>query len=186
LEACHRPAPIEGQKENKIREGMVEKMRKMMKAVLVLMAILTVAYVGVVVYANNNSSHNADSGGYGKEPIDYGILRAYFAEKLETEPQEWNTTGELGIIFGDKMESAETETYLILIVDEEKALPWMNGTIPEPYAVKYGDSFYRIVFLWVGFGLPERVNQWQIPIGGALGAGWVFTGALFVKGRKKE
>lgn len=153
-------------------------MRKMMKAVLVLMAILTVAYVGVVVYANAGSSS------YGKEPIDYGILRAYFAEKLETEPQEWNTTEELGIIFGDKMESAETETYLILIVDEEKALPWMNGTIPEPYAVKYGDSFYRIVFLWVDLGLPESVKKWQFSTGAALGAGWVFTGALFVKGRK--
>lgn len=161
-------------------------MRKMMKAVLVLMAILTVAYVGVVVYANNNSSHNADSGDYGKEPIDYGILRAYFAEKLETEPQEWNTTEELGIIFGDKMEPAETETYLILIVDEEKALPWMNDTIPEPYAVKYGDNFYDIVFLWVELGLPESVKKWQFPTGATLGAGWVFTGALFVKWRKKE
>ena len=161
-------------------------MRKVVKAVLVLMAILTVIYVSVVVYANTSSSHNADSNGYGREPIEYGILKAYFAEKLETEPQEWNTTEELGIIFGDKMEPAETETYLILIVDEEKALPWMNGTIPEPYAVKYGDNFYRIVFLWVDLGLPESVKQWQIPIGGVLGAGWVFTGALFLKGRKKE
>lgn len=162
-------------------------MKRVVKAALILMTILTVIYVSVVVYANTNSSYNnADSSGYGKKPIEYGILKAYFAEKLDWEPQEWNTTEELGITFGEKMKYAETETYGILIVDEEKALPWMNGTAPMPYAVKYEDKFYNIVFLWVDLGLPESVKQWQILIGVALGAGMVFTGVLFLKWRKKE
>jgi hypothetical protein len=182
-EARHRLAPSEGQKENKIKEGMVEKMRKMMKAVLVLIAILTVAYVGVVVYANTNSSHPVNSSDY-RDPIDYGIWRHYLAEKLQWEPQEWNTTEELGIIL---VPSKVTEDhYHIFIVDEEKALPWMNGTTSEPYAVKYRGSFYRIMFLWVTPGLPENIKQWQLPIGVALGAGWICTGAVFFKESEKK
>lgn len=159
-------------------------MKKVFTVTLLLTAILTVIYVGVVVYASANLSYSVDSGG--KKPIDYGIWRAYFAEKLETEPQEWNTTEELGIVFGERMKYAEKETYEILIVNPEKALPWMKDIIPEPDATKYEDNFYNILFLWVTPGLPESVKQWQIPIGGALGACWIFTGALFLKGRKPE
>lgn len=158
-------------------------MKKIMKAVLILMSILTAIYVSAVVYTNVNLSYSVDSGG--KKPIDYGIWRAYFAEKLETEPQEWNTTEELGIMFGERVKPAEKETYRILIVDPEKALPWMKDVIPEPDATKYEDDFYNIAFLWVTPGLPERVKQWQIPLGVALGVCWVFTG-VFLKGRKKE
>ena len=82
------------------------------------------------------------------------------------------------------MEYAETETYLILIVDEEKALPWMRDD--EQPAVKYEDKFYRIVWLLVTPGLPESVKQWQFPIGVALGAGWVFTGASFIRERRAK
>jgi hypothetical protein len=160
-------------------------MKKVMKACLVAMVILTAVYIVVVVYANANSRYNTDSSNYGKKPIEYGILKAYFGERLETEPQEWNTTGELGITFGKLMEAAENETYEVLIVDTEKALSWMNGTVPEPYAVKYGDNFYRIVFLWVELGLPESIKKWQVPIVAALGVSWAFTGVLFFKWRKK-
>jgi len=158
-------------------------MKKVMKAVLILIAILTVIYVGVVVYVNTNSSYPVNSSDY-RDPIEYGIWRHYFAEKLQWEPQEWHTPEELGIIL---VPSKVTEDrYHIFIVDEEKALPWMNGTIPEPYAVKYGDNFYRILGLWVEPGLSGSVKQRLIPIGGALGAGWVFTGVLFLKRRNKE
>lgn len=157
-------------------------MKKIVKVALLLMAVLTSIYASVVAYAYANSSYGAGSNGDGTEPIEYGIWKSYLAEKLETEPQEWNTTEELRIIFGDKMEYAETETYLILIVDEEKALPWMRDD--EQPAVKYDDEFYRIVWLWVTPGLP--VKQWQLPIGVALGAGWVFTGALFIRERRTK
>ena len=157
-------------------------MRKLVKASILLMAILTVVYAGLVVYANANSSHGVGSSGDGKEPIEYGIWKHYFAEKLETEPQEWYTPEELGIILVES--KVEEGCFHILIVDEEKALPWMNGTTPEPYAVKYEDEFYRILSLWVTPAGCEP--NWQIPIGVALGFGWVFTGVLFLKGRKEE
>jgi len=38
----------------------------------------------------------------------------------------------------------------------------------------------------VAYRIPESVKQWQMPIGGALGACWGFTGVLFLKWRKKE
>lgn len=161
-------------------------MRKVLKLVLALMMVLTLTYVGFIAYANASPSYGVNSSDDGKVPLEYGIWRAYEAERLETEPQEWNTTEELGITFGEKMKSAETETYLILIVDEKKALPWMNGTTPEPYAVKFVDSFYRIVSLWLTPGLPEPIRQWQFPMGAALGAGWAFTGVLFLRRRVKE
>jgi len=164
-------------------------MKKVLTVTLILMAILTVIYVGAVVYANMNanSSNVVDSGG-GKHPTEYGIWRHYFA-KLETEPQQWNTTEELGIILVQSKVSEEC--YHIYIVDPEKALPWMKDIIPEPDAIKYEDNFYNIVFLWVTPGLPERgILEWvkllQIPLGVALGACWVFTGVLFLKWRKKE
>jgi len=179
---CHHLALIEEQKENKIKEGMVEKMRKMMKAVLVLMAILTVVYVGVIVYANVNSSYD-DPYDY-RDPIEYGIWKHFIAEKLEVLPDQWNTTEELGIVLVPS--KVIEDRYHIYIDDPERALPWMNGTVPEPYAVKYGDNFYNIISLWVTPGLPDSVKLWQFPIGAALGAGWVCTGVLFVKGRKNE
>jgi hypothetical protein len=167
------------------RKRNKRKMKKVTKACLVLMAILTAAYIVAVVYANAYSGDNADPSNSGKQPSDYGIWRTYFGEKLETQPQEWNTTTELGITFGKLMESAENETYELLIEDPEKALPWMNGSVPEPYAVKYGDNnFYHIVYLWATPGLPENIKSWQIPIGVALGVSWAFTGVLFLNWRK--
>ena len=155
------------------------------------MVILTVIYVSAVTYANTNanSSNISDSGG-AKRPTEYGIWRHYFAEKLETEPQEWNTTEELGITFGERIH-AQKEAYEILIVNPEKALPWMKDIIPEPDAIKYEDNFYSIGFLWVTPGFPECgilhcVKQWQIPLGLALGACWVSTGVLILRWRKKE
>lgn len=156
-------------------------MRKMVlpAAIALLMAILTAVYIGMIVYSNANSSHGVDANGYGKDPIKYGIWKHYLAKKLETEPEEWYTPEELGIML---VESEVIEgRYHIYIVDEQKALPWMNGTMPMPYAVKYENNFYRITFLWVTPGLPETVKSWLIPTGIAIGGGWVFIGALFIK-----
>jgi hypothetical protein len=138
------------------------------------MVILTVLYAIAVVYVNTNPSYDVgSSSGDGKEPMEYGIWKSYFAEKLAAAPQEWNTTEDLGIIFADKMEYADTETYAIRIIDEAKALPWMRDEELTPDVVQYEDAFYRLVFLWVTPGLPDHVRQWQIPIGVALGIGWV-------------
>lgn len=141
------------------------------------------------MFANTNSSYNSGLSNDGKKPIDYGILQAYIGEKLEIEPPEWNTTDELGITFGERLQAAEKESYEILIVDPERALPWMNGTVSEPYAVKYNGDFYRIMSLWVDVKQlkpSEDVRQWQFPLGTTLAVGWVFTGVLFLKRRRNN
>jgi hypothetical protein len=156
-------------------------LKKRVKVALLLMAVLTVSYVSVVVYANANSTYD-DSYDY-RDPIEYGVWKHFVAEKLETPPDQWNTTEELGIVLVSC--KVKEGLYHIYIDDPERALPWMNGTKPQPFAVKYADDFYRISFaLWVTPGLAESIRQWQIPIGVVLGAGWVSV--LFLEKGKKE
>jgi hypothetical protein len=145
-------------------------MKTVMKAVPILMAILTVTYVGVGVYANTTASSNRY------------VLYAAFEYEGETPPTEWYTPEQLGI-YG-VIEYGENSSYwLHIAVDREK----------EPFPLQekqpiflYKDKYYQVSPLWATPGLPESVKQWQIPIGGILGAGWAFTGILFLKWRRKE
>lgn len=158
-------------------------MKKRVSVALLVMAALTVSYVSVVVYANATSPYD-DSSDY-TYPYEYGITKHFVAKKLETPPDQWNTTEELGIVLVPCEVKEGRYVYHVYIDDSERALPWMKGT--QPQYVKYGDDFYRIfAALWVLPGLAEGIRQWQIPIGGALGAGWVCSAVLFLKGRKKE
>ena len=160
-------------------------MKKIVKAALLLMAVLTMIYASAVTYKIGYTDGESYAREYSlvKHPIEYDIWRAYSAEKLETEPEEWYTPDELGIVL---IKSSHFEHYHIFIAreHEEKALAWMRDGEFTPHAVKYEDEFYRISFFWVTPAIPEP--QWQIPIGVALGLGWVFTGALFLKERKAE
>jgi len=161
-------------------------MKMVIKAALVLMTILTVIYLAAVVYAAINVDHSRGSNNSGKHPIDYGIWIYYFVEKLDWEPHEWNTTEELGIIFGRRVETSGPETYEILIVDEEKALPWMNGSAPMPNAVNHEENFYHISGLCLIPGPFESFYEWRIPIGAMLGTCWILTGVLLYRWREKE
>jgi len=159
-------------------------MKKLMKVTLLLMAIMTVLtliYAGAVAYKMGYADGELHAHEYSvvKHPTHYNIWRHYFAEKLETEPEEWYTPEELGIVL-----IPGYDDYDIYIVDKEKALAWMRDGEFTPHALKYQDEFYRISFLWVTPGLGEW--PWRILIGGVLGLGWIFTGALLLKERKKE
>ena len=143
-------------------------MKKVFTVTLILMAILTVIYVSAVVYANTNAN------AYPHRYVLYGA----FEYESETPPTDWYTPEQLGIY--DVIEYGENGSWLHIAVDREK----------EPFPLQsenpiflYQDKFYHVSPLWVTPGLPEGVKQWQILIGGALGAGWVFTGALFFKRR---
>jgi hypothetical protein len=148
--------------------------------------MLTAIYISTIVYAFVSSvGRNVpnDDISDGKKPIDYGILRAYRAEKRETPPtEEWYTLEQLGIALGEKVEYAEKETYHVLIVEPEKALPWMKDYTNTP-VVNYGDQYYQITSLWLTVNDPTS-NGIYIPIGGALGIGWLLCGILFVRGKK--
>ncbi|MCL6578698.1 MAG: hypothetical protein K6T73_04845 [Candidatus Bathyarchaeota archaeon] len=139
-----------------------------MKAALILMAVLTVTYVSVVVYANTS----ANSHRY--------VVYAAFKYEGDTPPTEWYTPEQLGIC-GVTEHGGNGFYWLHIAVDPEK----------EPFLLQekqpiflYKDKYYQVSPHWVTPGLPESVKQWQISIGGVLGAGWVLTGVLFLKWRK--
>jgi hypothetical protein len=129
-----------------------------------------VIYVSAVVYADVNSP-----------PYPHRhVLYAAFEYEGDTPPTEWYTPEQLGIC--DAIEYEENGSWLHIAVDREK----------EPFPLQekqpvflYKDKFYQVSPLWVTPGLPESIKQSQFPIGGVLGAGWVFTAILF-KWRKKE
>lgn len=144
-------------------------MKKVVKVTLLLIAILTVIYVGAVVYANSNYND---------------VVYAAYKYEQDTPPTEWYTPEELGIVEVWELNSGAVQ----IVVDREKEpFPFgPYGTDDQLTIFLYKDEFYTVSHRWVTPGLPESIKQWQIPIGGALVAGWVFTGALFFKGMKRE
>jgi len=151
-----------------------------MKAVLVLMAILTTIYVSAVVYANVNANDDY----YMTKGHVYVVYAAYKHEQ-DTPLTEWYTPEELGIV-----EVWELGNRAVQIVVDRRKEPFPFGplgTDDQLTVFLYKDEFYTVSHRWVTFANGGgSLPPWQIPIGGALGAGWVFTGALFVKWRKKE
>ena len=158
---------MKGRKRTKTEEKI--RMKKVFTVTLILMAILTVIYVSAVVCANTNAN------AYPHRYVLYGA----FEYESETPPTDWYTPEQLGIY--EVIELGES--WLHIAVDREK----------EPFPLQsenpiflYKDKFYQVSSLWTTPGLPESVKQWQMPIGGALGVCWIFTGVLFLKWRKKE
>ena len=143
-------------------------MKKVMKVIAILMVILTVFYVSVVVvYANVNYDD---------------VVYAAFEYESETSPTNWYTPEQLGIV--KIIEYGENGSYWLHIVVDPKQEPFPLQE--EQPIFLYNSTFYQVSPLWVTPGLPESVKQWQIPIGGVLGVGWVLTGALSLKGRMRK
>jgi hypothetical protein len=141
-------------------------MKISMKAIAILMVILTVFYVSVVVYANVNSNYD-------------DVVYAAFEYESETTPTNWYMPEQLGIV--KIIEYEENGSWLHIVVDpKQEPFPLQE----EQPIFLYNSTFYQVSPLWVTPGLPESVKQWQIPIGGVLGVGWVLTGAIFLKERK--
>ncbi|MGB9135603.1 MAG: hypothetical protein WCC63_08520 [Candidatus Bathyarchaeia archaeon] len=145
-------------------------MKRVVTAVLVLMVILTVVYAGMVAYA----SATASSHRY--------VLYAAFEYEGDTPPTEWYMPDQLGI-HGIIEYGENGSSWLHIAIDREK----------EPFPLQerqpiflYKDKYYQVSPLWVTPGLPESVKQWQIPIGGALGIGWIFTAILYLKRERKK
>ena len=148
-------------------------MKRIVKASILLMAILTVIYAGLVAYANANPS--------GLSGHRY-ILPAAFEYESETPPTEWYTPEQLGIV--KIIEHGENNTcWLHVLVDREKEPFPLQEEQP---IFKYKDKFYQISPLWTTPGLSESAKGQLIGGGVLVGSGWAFTGALFLKGRKEE
>lgn len=143
-------------------------MKRVMKVALFLMAMLTVVYAGLVVYANSNSGY-----------LDAAYVAGEY--KSEKPATDWYTPEQLGIVEIIEHEYGENDTYwLVVVVDREKEPFPLFSTI-----FKYKDKFYQISQREVLPWLPESVKHWQILAGVGIGAGWVFVGAMFLRERKK-
>ena len=142
------------------------------------MTILTVIFVSLVIYANVNA--NANFHDYANSHR-YVVYAAYKYEQ-DTPPTEWYTPEELGIVEVYEVNSRAVQ----IIVDREKEpFPFgPYGTDDQLTIFLYKHEFYTVSHRWVTFY--RYGTQYQIPIGIALGAGWVITGALFLKWRGKE
>jgi len=123
-------------------------MKRVVKAALILMTILTVIYVSAVVYANANA--NANSSPY---PHRY-VLYAAFEYEGDAPPAERYTPEQLGIYH--VIEYGENGSYwLHIAVDREK----------EPFPLQekqpvflYEDKLYQVSPRWITPGLPESVK----------------------------
>jgi len=106
-----------------------KRMKKAFAATLILMAILTVIYVSVAVYANNNSRDDF---------YDYPLISAAFEYESETPPTDWHTPEELGIY--DVLElGGENDSWLhIAVASKQEPFPLENAIF------LYNDKFYQV------------------------------------------
>lgn len=133
------------------------------------MAVLTVTYVSVVVYANTNSDHS-------------DVVYAAFEYESETLPTDWYTPEQLGTI--KIIEYGENETYWLHVVIDCQKEPFPLQE-EQPIFI-YKDKFYQISPLWATPGLPESVKGQLITGGLLLGSGWILAVGFLINGRKKE
>ena len=138
---------------------------KKIKILLISMLIITAVYLGAVVYANSSSS----SGGGG---IDAAFL-------YHGVPEKWYTPEQLGIV--DIGGYSENATWIQVVYGEQG--PLVNPEVEEPPIFKYKGKFWQISTLHVTPGLPEEAKKWQVPIGGVIGAAWIFTGIVSLRVR---
>jgi hypothetical protein len=143
------------------------------------MVILTTIYISAVVYAkvDVNSYDYANSHRY--------VVYAAYERESDTPPTEWYTPEELGIV--EIWDIGKEGGAVQIVVDREKEpFPFgPYGTDEQLTIFLYKDEFYIVSHHWVTFATQDSV-PWEIPIGTALGVGWVFTGVLFLKWKKKQ
>ncbi|MDH5782487.1 MAG: hypothetical protein OEZ35_02295 [Candidatus Bathyarchaeota archaeon] len=144
---------------------------------MTMITLISVSYVAYKVGYGDGKSY-ARKYSIAKIPLQYGITKNYVAEKMEAEPENWYTPDELGIVL---VKSERFEHYNIFIAREyeEKALTWMQDGEFTPRAIKYGNEFLGIYFLWVTPGLPESVNLLLIQMSTVLGIGWIVIVLIF-------
>jgi hypothetical protein len=139
------------------------------------MAVLTVIYAGMVVYAYADEQKK-----YSEETSSVGPTYPACECKSQEEPEVWYYPEELGIVEVNEI-GAEGGWCRIIIDREKEPFPLMA----EQPIFLYEGKFYIVSGKWLTFAPDYRVS-WQIPVGGVLGLGWFLTGALSVKVRKKE
>lgn len=154
------------------------KLKRSVKAALILMAILTAIYVCAIVYGNTNANDHADD----YPPFTYGT--AAFEYESDTPPTAWYTPEELGIV--GIIECGENRSVLQIIIDKEKEPFPLQSKDPLTIFL-YKDKLYAVSYRWVTFADPCGSEfQWQMPVGITLGVGWIIAGVLALKLRREH
>lgn len=138
-------------------------MKKIVKASLIVMTILTAIYIGGIVYACTSSN------------ICSGAVYAAFLRDEVPPTVKIHTLEELGIV---KVIEYEWSNYVIHVVVGKTKI---NLRVERPY-FEYKGRPYQIAEFHVTVGLPNVPREpliwwWGAPLFG----GWIFTGILFFK-----
>ncbi|MGB9778949.1 MAG: hypothetical protein ACPLW8_06040 [Candidatus Bathyarchaeales archaeon] len=160
---------------------------KIVKILVVLMAIATVIYIGTEAYAyvNANTFDDPDCGWIrpGAERGGWAVSAELY--RGETPPPKWYHPEELGAvaILDYGIENA-TVVWLIVPFDSDPLRDELRQQ--KPIFIHPGTGrFYQISELCIAFPVPPNLPQQ--PVGVALcGIGWIVTGALWLNWRKED
>ena len=149
-----------------------QRAMKVLKSAAVLMVLLSLTYVSCAVYAASVSNVH----------LRYSEV-LYAAVKYESDdpPLFYYLPEELGIIEIHNHGRSDPSWVHVSVDPQKEPFPLQKE---EPIFL-YEEKFYQISPLWTTAGLASNSNNWQVPIGGALLAGWLSIGIFSIK-RPKE
>ena len=153
-----------------------------MKVALLFMAVLTVIYVGAACYVYASLTSVAADDYLYVDPNNYpDVGYVAYEWKPETPPTKWYTPEELGIVLIYDI-GEDGDVFEIGAIREKEPFQLFGVTF------KYEDKFYTVSEHWITLaGCEPNVKATVMLVSGAgLGLGWLFTGVLFFKGRKKQ
>jgi len=143
-------------------------MKKVVKGIL-LMSILTMIYIGAVVYADSNSASRYSADGW--------VLAA---DEYEGQPSSWYTPEELGMTV-----YREGNGWVQVVVPYNVNCTELREQRP---IFKYKDRFYQISESDITPAVYEETTRWQIlavVVGACIATGWIYVGYLGLRKRRK-
>ena len=114
------------------------------KILFLVLLVITVAFCAAVAYAfavPEQSTLPSSPSSEWKLPPDCGIPYIFYAKEVEA-PWLWCPAESAGVVVVE-IEGSEYP-YIVYIVDEEKAIPWMTN-VPTTLGVRYNDKFYQLI-----------------------------------------
>ena len=161
-------------------------MSRVIGVVFCFMILVTVGVAGTIAYrvGFEEGKLRTEEASLVKYPFQYGVWKAFSAERVEIEPVTWRTVEELGVVF---IKSEHSDRYWVYIVNgqEDRALAWMRES-HVPYVVKQGDEFYEIGFLWVTPGISTSAISNSLGALLLLSLGWAIFGTVAYSKRSER
>jgi len=149
-------------------------MKRIEKIALSVLLVLTLIYIGAVMYVGTKSSSRYVT-------IAHNVLLGAFKYTGEMPPSMWYAPEQLGIVG------------VIEYYDDKGDISWLHVEVSESDherlqeeqpIFKYGENFYQVFPGWVTPSLSKR--RWQFPVeatpvGVALGVSWLIFGVSVLR-----